>query len=139
MSKNQVQSDANIEQIRSLIFGQQMHDYESRFVEINENIAGLRKEMTAAFKELKSSIEALDEKHLKQQAKLSHHLDETQKSLQQQLADAEARVRQMIEQVDNDAAGREVLAGFFLEMSHRLRDGSMAEMIAESNEAATNG
>lgn len=60
----------NIDQIRDIIFGTQIRDYENRFVQLESDISRLQQEMRSHFEqvksgfsiEIKTAIEALDKK-----------------------------------------------------------------------------
>ncbi|MDJ0775325.1 MAG: hypothetical protein QNJ49_18155, partial [Mastigocoleus sp. MO_167.B18] len=60
----------NIDQIRDIIFGAQIRDYENRFVQLESDISRLQQEMRSQVEQLKSSFsieikaatEALDKK-----------------------------------------------------------------------------
>ncbi len=91
----------NVDQIRDLIFGNQIKDFESQFNQLNDTLVVLEDKMTKAFndshvklqRETERSLELLEKKidnlgssTQKERAKLKELIDTTDESLQSQLS-----------------------------------------------------
>jgi DNA anti-recombination protein RmuC len=91
----------NVDQIRDLIFGNQIKDFEAQFNKLNDTLKALEADMTKSFtasheklqKETERSLELLEKKidnlstttH-KERTKLKELIDTTDESLQEQMA-----------------------------------------------------
>ena len=90
----------NVDQIRDLIFGSQIKDFEAQFNKLNDTIKTVEEKMTKAFsesqtklqKETERSLEVLEKKidnlsstTQKERAKLKELINTTDESLQEQL------------------------------------------------------
>ena len=111
----------NVDQIRDLIFGNQIKDFEAQFNQLNDTLKVLENKMTKAFneshaklqKETERSLELLEKKidnlsssSQKERAKLKELIDTTDESLQEQLTNQKdefaTKLKMMKENVADD-------------------------------------
>jgi len=111
----------NVDQIRDLIFGNQIKDFEAQFNEVNDTLNVLENKMTKAFneshaklqKETERSLELLEKKidnlsssSQKERTKLKELIDTTDESLQGQLSNQKdeftTKLKMMKENVSDD-------------------------------------
>ncbi|MGH1364528.1 MAG: hypothetical protein ACRBF0_13290 [Calditrichia bacterium] len=119
MSKDQGNA-GNIDQIRSLIFGDQMQNYESRFNELQEEVGTLRKEFKQSVTELKNIIEGLRSDNNKSLDTLQSHLEKSENTMQDMLNATQNKLDNSIRQLSDDAVKREDLMRIFGEAATRL-------------------
>ncbi|MCB9068311.1 MAG: hypothetical protein R3C26_19430 [Calditrichia bacterium] len=127
MSKQMQPSSNNIDQIRSLIFGQQMEEYQDRFNTLSQEVSNLRDEMRSSFTRIEKMIEQLNANTDQQNTDVHSRLDDTKKQLEDSLAATELRLTESIRQLDHDSAKRLQLAAFLENVSQQLRNGDTAE------------
>lgn len=125
------QSHSNIEKIRSILFGNQMRDYEARFVrlesQINQEAADLRADFRRRFEALegyvRQEVDALNERLTGEYHDRSGAMQEVQKSVEALGQGLDKRVHQLDEQVNK--AQRE-LRQQLLAQSKQQRDDMQA-------------
>lgn len=125
------QSHSNIEKIRSILFGNQMRDYEARFVrlesQINQEAADLRADFRRRFEALegyvRQELDALNERLTSEYHDRSGAMQEVQKSVEALGQGLDKRVHQLDEQVSK--AQRE-LRQQLLSQSKQQRDDMQA-------------
>ena len=128
MSKQMQPSSNNIDQIRSLIFGQQMEEYQDRFNTLSQEVSNLRDEMRSSFTRIEKMIEQLNANTDQQNTDVHSRLDDTKKQLEDSRAATELRLTESIRQLDHDSAKRLQLAAFLENVSQQLRsNGDAAE------------
>lgn len=125
------QSHSNIEKIRSILFGNQMRDYEARFVrlesQINQEAADLRADFRRRFEALegyvRQEVDALNERLTSEYHDRSGAMQEVQKTVEALGQGLDKRVHQLDEQVNK--AQRE-LRQQLLAQSKQQRDDMQA-------------
>lgn len=121
MSKPMPPSENNIDQIRSLIFGPQMQEYQQRFDQLSAEIADLRKEMRDAVAKMHTALDNLNQSEKKARERLGAEVREMETRFQKMLTEAEERLRSFISEVDGSSAKRVQLADYLMEVSKQLR------------------
>jgi len=111
----------NIDQIRSLIFGDQMQNYESRFNELQEEVGTLRKEFKQSVTELKNIIEGLKSDSNKSLDSLQSHLEKSEHTMQDMLNATQTKLDNSIRQLSDDAVKRDDLMRIFGEAATGLQ------------------
>jgi septal ring factor EnvC (AmiA/AmiB activator) len=106
------QSQGDVERIRTILFGQQMRDYEQRFV-------AFQRDLTRFQGELERLGEELTAKDAEQSKKLQALRGEMQR------ADNEARdeLRQTAQKLSDEKVDRALLGDLFIELGNHLKDG----------------
>lgn len=127
------QSQSNIEKIRSILFGNQMRDYEARFArlesQINQEASDLRADFRRRFEALegyvRQELDALNERLTTEYHDRSSAVQEVQKSVEVLGQGLDKRVHQLDEQLGK--AGRE-LRQQLLGQSKQQRDDMQASL-----------
>lgn len=117
-------ADRNVDQIRDILFGGQMRDYERRFLELNERIANDFKALRA---DVDKRIGALDKR-------LDEQLDKLGKGLRQEVADRNKSVEDLESRLLQSArTQRSELTAAIEAVSHELAasDERLRRAIAE--------
>jgi len=121
------QSQSNIEKIRSILFGNQMRDYEARFARIESQISQESGELRADFRRrfealegyVRQELDALNERLSGEYNERSGALQDVQKTVEALGQGLDKRVHQLDEQMNK--AQRE-LRQHLLTQSKQLRD-----------------
>jgi len=138
MSKNLPTQQNNIEQIRDLIFGQQMQDYQQKFDQLTEEVAEMKRSMNASFEKINKALDSLaaDGKHAN--SDLLARINDTDNRFKEMLAATENRLNALLNQLDDQSAKRDQLADYLVEMGNRLRNGAGAASAVGEVESAEN-
>ncbi len=129
-----VDADRNVDQIRDILFGGQMRDYERRFLEMGER---LEAEMTRLRDSQDKRLAQIDKRVDEQFEKLSRQLRQEVGDRNQAVDDLESRVQQAARssrtEVNNAMDG---LGGELKAVDERLRE-ALAELSTVLNERAS--
>ena len=138
MSKNSPTQQNNIEQIRDLIFGQQMQDYQQKFDQLTEEVAEMKRSTKSSFDKLNKALDSLaaDGKHAN--SDLLARINDTDNRFKEMLAATENRLNALLNQLDDQSAKRDQLADYLVEMGNRLRNGAGAASTVGEVESAEN-
>ncbi len=138
MSKNSPTQQNNIEQIRDLIFGQQMQAYEQKFNELTVEVAEMKRAMNASFDKINKALDSLaaDGKHAN--SDLLARINDADNRFKEMLAATENRLNALLNQLDDQSAKRDQLADYLVEMGNRLRNGAGATSAVGEVESAEN-
>ena len=138
MSKNSPTQQNNIEQIRDLIFGQQMQDYQQKFDQLTEEVAEMKRSMNASFEKINKALDILaaDGKHAN--SDLLARINDTDNRFKEMLAATENRLNALLNQLDDQSAKRDQLADYLVEMGNRLRNGAGAASAVGEVESTEN-
>jgi DNA repair exonuclease SbcCD ATPase subunit len=125
------QSQSNIEKIRSILFGNQMRDYEARFARLEAQVSQESSELRADFRRrfealegyVRQELDALNERISGEYNERSGALHEVQKTVETLGQGLDKRVHQLDEQMNK--AQRE-LRQHLLGQSKQLRDDMQA-------------
>ncbi|MEL6820873.1 MAG: hypothetical protein AAFP70_03855 [Calditrichota bacterium] len=121
MSKDQG-SAGNIDQIRSLIFGEQMQTYESRFNELQSEVADLRKEMNNSLTELKTLIESMQSSNSDSLESVQQQLQKSEENMQNLLDASQKKLSASIQELSDASVKRQDLMQIFGNAADRLQD-----------------
>jgi len=132
---------ASVDQIRDIIFGQQMAEYETRFAELEKRLLAeskaLHDEIRKRFAELESRLADNSDKHdeaandlarsLEQRAKeLSDSALRDREALENALADARHEIAKRLEELTAAKTDREALSQMLRDVAGRLENGDGA-------------
>ncbi len=134
MSKNPSLSKDNIGQIRDLIFGAQMDEYQQKFKTLEKEIDQIRQQMSASFEELKKSLENLKTQNENSHQKLTEQIGGTEAKLEKHLKATERQLKEMLDQLGSETITKRQLGDIFAEVVSRLRDGHEVEIFKERRE-----
>lgn len=121
MSKDQG-SAGNIDQIRSLIFGEQMQTYESRFNELQGEVSNLRKEMKNSLDELKTLIESMQSDNSSSLSSVSQQLQKSEKTMHDLLDKTQEKLGASIRELSETSVKRKDLMQILGNAADRLQD-----------------
>jgi septation ring formation regulator EzrA len=128
----------NIDQIRSLIFGQQMDEYERRFNELSQHLVSFKEEFHNVIAKIEEKINALAGEQKQDQQALQHELQTTREQFGNALAATEQRLKEMIQELDGSSAKRLQLATLLETMGQQLRVGGTGDFKAETASSEQN-
>jgi len=115
-------SAGNIDQIRSLIFGEQMQTYESRFNELQSEVSDLRKEMKSSINEIKSLIESMQSSNSESLESVRQQLQTSEKNMHDLLNATQEKLGASIQELSNASVKRHDLMQIFGNAADRLQD-----------------
>ncbi len=131
MSDQKFSSENNIDQIRELIFGPTMRDYERRFEAIQKQIQDLKADLEKKFNELGDSLKAGGAATKENFQKIDARLEQAQKENKQALQSLEAELVEKINLLQNDKTDRLQLANFLTEIALRLKGDNVMQQLSE--------
>lgn len=131
MSKNPSLSKDNIGQIRDLIFGAQMDEYQQKFETLEKEIDRVRQQMSASFEELKKSLESLKTQNENSHQKLSEQIGGSEAKLEKHLRATERQLIEMLDQLGSETITKRQLGDLFAEVVARLHDGHEVEILKD--------
>lgn len=139
MSKETGNPANNIEQIRDLIFGPQMADYNHKFETLQEEVAEIKKQFQQSFKELNQSLQALKQENEKERQELAAQMNRGEDSLQRALEATEKHLVEMIRELETASANRERLASYLIEMGNRLMGREHLDSHPQNDQSSAEG
>jgi uncharacterized protein YukE len=128
----------NIDQIRSLIFGQQMDEYQRRFDEISQSLDSFKAEFHNTIAKLEEKIAALNGEQQQSQQALHQELLTTQEQFKNALAATEQRLKEMIQELDGSSTKRFQLAALLESMGQQLRGTNTGNFTSEITSSEQN-
>lgn len=128
MSKQSLTPDSSMEQIRQLLFGQQMEELNQKFTVLQQELDDFKKETARATGDIQQAIEALKTSQQNGDAGVLERITAAETHFQQQMAGLERRIGKMVETLDSNALRRTVLADYLSELGERLRQGTPVSM-----------
>ncbi len=135
MASQTLQSENNIDQIRELIFGPTMRDYERRFEALQKQIQALEANFEAKFDKLQKALADQSVDSEKGLAKLEKRLLDFQKESRDALASLKADLLEKINLLQNDKTDRLQLANFLSEVALRLKGNDILQELTEQVDA----
>ncbi|NIA11576.1 MAG: hypothetical protein GWP10_18110 [Nitrospiraceae bacterium] len=136
MSAPQPNSGNNIEQIRELIFGESMREYERRFIELQKRVEKNQARFEETVQELRQQIETVNGKGKESLNGLKKELDEAARGIHQELETMKAELLDKIQQLALDKTDRLQLANFLTELALRLKGEDVLQQLASQVESS---
>ncbi len=136
MSAPQPNSGNNIEQIRELIFGESMREYERRFIELQKRVEKNQARFEETVQELRQQIETANGKGKESLNGLKKELDEAARGIHQELETMKAELLDKIQQLALDKTDRLQLANFLTELALRLKGEDVLQQLASQVESS---
>ncbi len=123
MSGQQVKPSDNIEQIRQLLFGEQIQQFRSQISELQKQISDLKLKLDRSLGELKKEIQQLRSDNSEAKQHVENRLESTRKEFSTALKAAQTHLQQALKEVRGDSVARDDLARYFMEIGERLHNG----------------
>ncbi len=136
MSEQKFNSENNIDQIRELIFGPTMRDYERRFEAIQKQIQDLKADLEKKFSELKESLRADGAGNRESFKKMEARLEQFGKESDTALQSLKSELIEKIDLLQNDKTDRLQLANFLTEVALRLKGNDVMQQLSEQIDAS---
>ncbi len=111
----------NVDQIRDLIFGDQMASYDENMAKMQSQIDDLRGEIKQFFSGIEKSLSALQEERSKALTALQEALKETENRFNDRLQSTESNLREMISDTQDASADRQGLADALIALGNSLK------------------
>lgn len=134
MSPSEPNPGKNIDQIRDLIFGEQIRDYDRRFKTMEKKLDSLR----SSFEQAASDWE---KRYKQQEAYQKEQFD----SFQKQIKEVDSRIKKWISKIESqceklqeDKTDRLELANLLMEISLRLKREDLLDQLTGSSQQAAN-
>ncbi len=122
---SQMESPREVDRIRDIIFGPQMHDYDQRFQVVQRDLDRLQGE-----------LERLTRQLAEQDAEQGRGLQELRQEMRQADGDLRDELRETAQQLMHDKVDRGVLGDLFIELGNSLKTGgSFADLLGALEEA----
>ena len=140
MSNQTVTKTDNMEQIRQLLFGEQMQQFHTQLTELQKLISELQTKLDRSVNDLKKSIAQLRSDHTEALQHIEARVESTRKEFTAALENTETQLTSAIKQTEDAGVARLDLANYFMEIGERLHRGSSMptnqsqETEAENNE-----
>ena len=107
-----------MDQIRQILFGEQMQEYEKRFNKMLDEIDLLKKEMENSIAKLEKFIEKKDVESKQATSEMSDMLANSKKEFQKMVNELQKK----IDQIMDSKTDKQKLAALFSEVSQKLHD-----------------
>ncbi len=117
MSNQTFKSENNIDQIRELVFGATMRDYERRFKALNKQFRELKAELDKKFENMKKTQIRHEDETAEGVKKLNARLEDLHQESQKALATLQAELLEKINLLQNDKTDRLQRANFLSEVA----------------------
>ncbi len=131
------QSGNNVDQIRELLFGPQMREYNKRFEEIQKEIARVSKKLDELGAKLESFMAEVASESEKQNQENLNRLQALEKKIQVRLDELHADLRQKLQQVEENKADRFQFANYLMELAMRLKGENILDQLQEDSESTS--
>lgn len=128
MSKQSLSPDSSMEQIRQLLFGQQMEDLNRKFTDFQQDLENFKQETGRTTEDIRQAIESLKNAQQSGDAGVLERIAAAETHFQQQMAELERRIGRMVEALDHSALKKNLLADYLSELGERLRQGKPVGM-----------
>lgn len=128
MSKQSLTPDSSMEQIRQLLFGQQMEELTRKLTALQQELDTFKKESGRTTADIQQAIEALKTAQQNGDAGALERITAAETHFQQQMAELERRIGKMVETLEHSALKRTALANYLSELGERLRQGNPVGM-----------
>ncbi|MCK5033231.1 MAG: hypothetical protein KAS18_06335 [Calditrichia bacterium] len=118
MVDNLNQTSNNMDQIRQIIFGEQMQEYEKKFNKMLQEIELLKREMENSISKLEKFIEKKDAESKKATHEVTDMIDNSKREFKKLLNDLQKKV----DKIMDSKTDRAKLSDLFSEISQRLNE-----------------
>ena len=118
MVDNLNQTSNNMDQIRQIIFGEQMQEYEKKFNKMLQEIELLKREMENSISKLEKFIEKKDAESKKVTHEVTDMIDNSKREFKKLLNDLQKKV----DKIMDSKTDRAKLSDLFSEISQRLNE-----------------
>ena len=129
MAKANDSSPNNIDQIRQLIFGEQIQDYDRRFNNLVKRMERLAETFEQTSREIHNKIHQAEEDAVRKidetQQTVMNDLESRTKKIHQQLKE----IQQMIDELDQDKADKNHLADQLIDLAMKLKGQTILEQL----------
>ena len=116
------EKSTNVDQIRELIFGDQMADYDANMEKLQSQIDNLRNDIQDFFNGLKTSLDEMKAERVSSVSALKNDLKETEQQFNSRLQQTESNLKEMIDQIRESGTDRLSLAEALVTLGNRLKD-----------------
>ncbi len=138
MSKSNAPSENTMDQIRQLLFGQQVDALNEKFNSVTGEVAALQKRVEQSLDALQKSIDTLKTTNEEKHQELRSQISDLDKNFQDRLQDLDTRLSGMIKSCDQNSVQRSTLAEYLIEMGERLQTGKKVQLTNGQSDALNN-
>ena len=132
MAKPIDSSPNNIDQIRQLIFGEQIQDYDRRFNNLVKQMGHLSETLEQTSQEIHNKIHQAEEETVRKideaRQAVMKDLDLRTKKIQQQLKE----IQQILDELDHDKADKSLLADQLIDLATKLKGQTLLAQLETS-------
>ena len=113
----------NVEQIRQLILGEQLQNYDKDIQKLRADLKSLQSDLDQFVSAFRKELEAMRQQRGESVQSIEKMLVDNREALQKQLKTAEADLLKMARDLESSGAKREDLAKLLIDMGAKLGDG----------------
>ncbi len=125
MSAQQMKTSDNMEQIRQLLFGEQIEQFHSQISDLQKQVSALKTKLDKTMNDLKDEIARLRSDNTTAVEQVEGRLQSTRKEFTAALKAAETHLQEALQQVKGDSVARVDLANYLRELGERLHKGEI--------------
>lgn len=134
MSQN-AHSPNDINQIRDLIFGENIREYNRKFVEVEKELAKLHetvKEQSKSIQELQNKIKAANQS-------IESTIAKSEQTFLQRIDDLRRELDQKLARLAEDKTDRLKIGNYLIEIGMRLKDENVMQQLIDENKNGNEG
>lgn len=137
MSEKDMNPGKNIDQIRDLIFGEQIRDYDRHFKSLSKDIKSVKTSLDQSIAELAERLSAEESDRKKEMDTLSKKIESVDSHLRKLLSRMETRCNEEFTRLDDDKTDRLEMANLLVELSLRLKKEDLLEELGNPAKQVT--
>ena len=110
----------NVDQIRQLILGEQLQNYDQELKKLQQDLQTIRADLEQFLSAFTKELEGMRQQRSGSVASIEKMLDQNRDSLRKQLSEAEKELRKMAHQIEDSGTNRHDLADLLIELGKQL-------------------
>jgi DNA anti-recombination protein RmuC len=130
--------EKNLDQVRELIFGEQMRKNENKFTLMEERLDDIKKDISKAEHEANQRFKQVEKEAQKLHNKLESHIEKVKKELSDSIDSTRSQILKKIDQLIQEKSDRMELGNMMIEMGMRIKGEDLMETLKERAEADKN-
>jgi DNA-binding ferritin-like protein len=129
MAKTNESSPNNIDQIRQLIFGEQIQDYDRRFNNLVKRMEQLFEALEQKSQETNEKLEQLDKATERKLSELEQSLTKDLENRANKIQQHIKEIQQTISELDNDKTDKNLLADQLIDLAMKLKGQTLLDQL----------
>ncbi|MBN1363279.1 MAG: hypothetical protein JW976_00590 [Syntrophaceae bacterium] len=133
MGEKSSQNLNNIDQIKNIIFGDNIKIYDRKFSELDKTLNKMTSEFTERFDSIDKRIMDLENLVQNENKKLTESLKQTKSNLEKTLETARRKIENEIKELREDKADKTILANQLIELAMTLKGEDLLQELNSGN------